>query len=85
MGSVLHFDSERRKRREGARHPPVRFAAPVAKPSNVVHCQHCGERHPVVRLAGGETRCVTAFFDGLYWFCRNRGCRRAWLESNGKP
>jgi hypothetical protein len=30
-------------------------------------------------LQGGELRCVTAFFDGHHWFCRNRGCRRAWL------
>jgi len=32
-----------------------------------------------IRLRGGEQRCVTAFFDGTNWFCRNRGCRRAWL------
>jgi hypothetical protein len=42
---------------------------------------HCGERHPIVRLRDGESRCVTAFFDGAHWFCLNRGCRRAWLES----
>jgi len=84
MGSVLHFDSGRRKRREGTRVPPVRFTPVPSKPSNVVHCEHCGERHPLVRLAGGETRCVTAFSDGMYWFCRNRGCRRAWMDVNGK-
>jgi len=43
-------------------------------------CAHCGERHPIVRLPGNERRCVTAFFDGLHWFCRNRGCRQAWLN-----
>ena len=37
-----------------------------------------------MRLQGGEQRCVTAFFDGTNWFCRNRGCRRAWLESSEK-
>ena len=47
----------------------------------MVTCNQCGEAHPIVRLQGGEQRCVTAFFDGANWFCRNRGCRRAWLES----
>ena len=50
----------------------------------MVHCGHCGEPHPIVRLQGGEQRCVTAFFDGSHWFCRNRGCRRAWLEHSGE-
>ncbi len=45
-----------------------------------IDCRHCGENHPVVRLAGGEERCVTAFFDGNNWFCKNRGCREAWLK-----
>ena len=44
-----------------------------------VTCEHCGERHPIVKLAGGNTRCVTAFDAGGYWFCLNRGCRAAWL------
>ena len=74
---MLHFDGGRRKRREAAKVSPPPVAA---KPTNVVFCEHCNERHPVIRLAGGETRCVTAFFDGLYWFCRNRGCRRAWQD-----
>jgi hypothetical protein len=47
-----------------------------------VHCTHCGERHPSVRLAGGVTRYVTAFRDGDLWFCRNRGCRAAWLRDH---
>lgn len=46
----------------------------------MVNCSHCNDPHPIVRLRGGEQRCVTAFFDGTHWFCRNRGCRRAWLE-----
>ena len=50
----------------------------------MVHCGQCGEPHPIVRLQGGEQRCVTAFFDGSHWFCRNRGCRRAWLERSGE-
>jgi hypothetical protein len=50
----------------------------------MVACSHCREPHPIVRLPGGEQRCVTAFFDGANWFCRNRGCRRAWLERAGE-
>jgi hypothetical protein len=75
MGSVIDFDPHRRRR------PPRLPAAPGAP---VVHCGHCGEPHPIVRLPGGEQRCVTAFFDGSNWFCRNRGCRRAWLERSGE-
>jgi len=44
-----------------------------------VTCEHCGERHPIVRLADGSVRCLTAFVDRNHWFCRNRGCRAAWL------
>ena len=44
-----------------------------------VVCAQCGERHPIVRLGNGRERCVTAFSDGPQWFCRNRGCRAAWL------
>jgi hypothetical protein len=47
----------------------------------MVACLQCGEQHPIVRLATGEERCLTAFFDGTFWFCRNRGCRRAWLSN----
>ena len=47
---------------------------------STVPCAYCGERHPIVRLPGKERRCVTAFFDGQNWFCRNRGCRQAWLD-----
>lgn len=36
----------------------------------------------MVRLADGNTRCVTAFSDGERWFCRNRGCRATWLASH---
>ena len=71
MGSVIDIGARRRRR------PPQRV-----QPSprvNLVTCSHCGESHPIVRLRGGEQRCVTAFFDGTNWFCRNRGCRRAWL------
>ncbi|MFN8628189.1 MAG: hypothetical protein U0587_19735 [Candidatus Binatia bacterium] len=46
----------------------------------LVHCQHCGERHPIIRLADGQLRCVTAFAVDGHWFCRNRGCRAAWIE-----
>jgi hypothetical protein len=78
MGSVIDFAAPRRRRpRTAAR------SAATAGPT-VVHCGHCGEPHPIVRLQGGEQRCVTAFFDGTHWFCRNRGCRRAWLERSGE-
>lgn len=73
MGSVIDIHARRRR---AARPPgrPHQSAGP-----NMVICSHCGESHPIVRLPGGEQRCVTAFFDGSNWFCRNRGCRRAWL------
>lgn len=48
--------------------------------SRFVVCEHCAERHPVVRLADGTHRCPTAFADDGRWFCRNRGCRAAWIE-----
>jgi hypothetical protein len=72
MGSVISLDEHRRRR------APIRPQSSAG--ANVVACSHCGEPHPIVRLRGGEQRCVTAFFDGTNWFCRNRGCRRAWLE-----
>ena len=73
MGSLIDLGARRR-----------RLLRPTSRPNrgaNSVTCSHCGEPHPIVRLRGGEQRCVTAFFDGTNWFCRNRGCRRAWLES----
>jgi hypothetical protein len=75
MGEVIDFG--RRRRRPPQR--PAQAATPAGP--RILRCHHCGERHPVVRLAGGEERCVTAFWDGSFWFCRNRGCRRAWLEA----
>jgi len=77
MGSVIDFGSPRRRR------PRVIVRPPSTSAAAVVQCGHCGEPHPIVRLQGGEQRCVTAFFDGANWFCRNRGCRRAWLERSG--
>ena len=75
MGSVIDLGARRR-----------RMLRPTGRPQNAggnnVACSHCSEPHPIVRLQGGEQRCVTAFFDGTNWFCRNRGCRRAWLESS---
>ncbi len=53
--------------------------APRKRSGQIVVCEYCGERHPVVRLQGGQQRCLTAFFDEGRWFCRNRGCRAAWL------
>jgi hypothetical protein len=78
MGSVVDLSARRR-----------RVARVPARPQpnggcTMVTCSHCGEPHPIIRLQGGEQRCVTAFFDGANWFCRNRGCRRAWLESGGE-
>ena len=76
MGSVIALHTHRRRR-------PRPLGRPAHSPGpNMVTCNHCGEPHPIVRLQGGEQRCVTAFFDGTNWFCRNRGCRRAWLGSD---
>jgi hypothetical protein len=71
MGSVIDLDWHRKRR-----------ARPEATPTpndTPLTCVQCGEHHPIIRLQGGELRCVTAFFDGHHWFCRNRGCRQAWL------
>jgi len=67
MGTVV--DLQARRSGKGA----------AGNPSRSVTCAQCGERHPIVRLADGSERCVTAFADGGHWFCRNRGCRAAWL------
>ena len=76
MGLLIELDTHRRRRpRAPGRPTPTSTSGP-----NLVSCNHCGEPHPIVKLQGGEQRCVTAFFDGTNWFCRNRGCRRAWLE-----
>jgi hypothetical protein len=76
MASIIDLDAHRRRR-----------ARPTGTPQGagtaLVVCNQCGESHPIVKLPGGEQRCVTAFFDGANWFCRNRGCRRAWLEESG--
>ncbi len=69
MGTVTDF--------RAFRHAQSRTAG------QLVACEHCGERHPFVKLGDGTVRCVTAFSaDGL-WFCRNRGCRAAWIERHG--
>jgi hypothetical protein len=76
MASIIDLEARRRRRfRSTPKRPANRSAA------NMVGCLQCGEQHPIVRLAGGEERCLTAFFDGTFWFCRNRGCRRAWLSN----
>lgn len=75
MGSLIQFPSRHRRPAGGLQRPAS------GRGATIVACNQCGERHPIVRFAGGEERCVTAFFDGTHWFCRNRGCRRAWLES----
>ncbi len=49
----------------------------------LVRCEQCGERHPIIRLADGGLRCVTAFEADGHWFCRNRGGRAAWIERQG--
>jgi hypothetical protein len=77
MGSIIDFDVHRRRRAR----PP---ATPQHGGATLVVCNQCSESHPIVKLPGGEQRCVTAFFDGTNWFCRNRGCRRAWLDG-GNP
>jgi hypothetical protein len=61
------------------RQAPQRLADRDRAGTRFVACAQCGERHPLVRLAGGATRCVTAFEDDGRWFCRNRGCRADWL------
>ncbi len=71
MGSIIDLDA-RRARRAASR--------PQGHGGRFVECENCGESHPVMKLAGGEQRCLTAFFDGRKWFCKNRGCRQAWLK-----
>jgi hypothetical protein len=72
MATVIDFTSRR--------HPKK----PNARNGRSVTCAQCGERHPVIRLTDGKLRCVTAFADGERWFCRNRGCRAAWLARHGE-
>ncbi len=69
MGTVI--DLRTRREAKGQENARARF----------VLCAQCNERHPVVRLGDGSERCVTAFSDGQRWFCRNRGCRAAWLAA----
>lgn len=71
MGSVIDIASRRPAR------STTRKATPLAKQH--VRCVQCGERHPLVRLKAGDTRCISAFYDGERWFCLHGGCRRAWL------
>jgi hypothetical protein len=71
MGSIIDLESHRQRR--------SRPEVPRNSGDNLLTCAQCGERHPIIRLRGGELRCVTAFYDGQHWFCRNRGCRGAWL------
>jgi hypothetical protein len=78
MGSVIDFANRRQARRPGS-------TAPTPISGQHVRCAQCGERHPVVRLKAGESRCVSAFFDGTHWFCLHGGCRREWLARNGEP
>ncbi|HVN87424.1 MAG TPA: hypothetical protein VMW17_21530 [Candidatus Binatia bacterium] len=70
MGTVTDFGAARRAKGRGG--ASGRF----------VICEQCGERHPIVRLADGTVRCLTAFVDQYRWFCRNRGCRAAWLAKH---
>ena len=70
MGTVIDLRTRRTARAQDA--PRGRH----------IVCTQCGERHPVIRLGNGSERCVTAFSDGPRWFCRNRGCRAAWLGSH---
>ena len=78
MGSLIDLNSRKRLGRGAT------AASARPKAGNAVSCSFCAEPHPMVRLAGGEQRCLTAFFDGAHWFCRNRGCRRAWLEGRSE-
>jgi len=71
MGAVIDFEARRARRNAN------RMAGHGGR---AVACQHCGEHHPIIRLAGGEQRCLTAFHDGRNWFCKHRGCREAWLD-----
>ena len=73
MGRVIYLGPQRYPRGT-AKHPP-RFVA----------CSHCGERHPLIRMAEGTVGCLTAFADNDMWFCRHRGCRVAWIERHAPP
>lgn len=75
MGSVTDINS-RRNRPAAARRP----GGQSNSNGRYVQCEHCAERHPIIRLANGHERCFTAFADGSRWFCQNRGCRAAWLK-----
>lgn len=70
MAVIIDLES-RRAKRPAKRH--------LGHGGRFVNCENCAEHHPVIRLAGGEERCLTAFSDGDKWFCKNRGCRQAWL------
>ncbi len=72
MGTVTDLRAHRNARRQAATN------------GRFVVCAQCGERHPVIRLADGSLRCVTAFPDGEHWFCRNRGCRATYLARHSE-
>jgi hypothetical protein len=69
MGTVTQLRGKRGNHKLG---PGTRY----------VRCAHCNERHPFIRLAGGTVRCLTAFTDGAYWFCRERGCYSGWMSAH---
>jgi len=69
MGSITNLRAYRNPKRAGAG-------------TKYVHCAHCNERHPFIRLGNGTVRCVTAFTDGVRWFCRERGCYSGWLSAH---
>lgn len=80
MGSVIDFGARRKRPSRAPQRQSSSGGSSRSHGPRVITCEFCGERHPIMRLQGGEERCVTAFHDGEHWFCRNRGCRRAWLE-----
>lgn len=70
MGTVTHLKGSRGNR--GSNGSGARY----------VRCAHCDERHPFIRLVDGTVRCVTAFTDGVNWFCRERGCYSGWMAAH---
>ena len=70
MGTVVHLNPKRsgKDRSSGTQ----RF----------VRCEHCGERHPVIRMSDGVVRCITAFADGEYRYAATAAAERdGWLNA----
>lgn len=77
MGTVTNLQQAAANRRRASANGDA--PSRTAGNGRYVQCEHCSERHPIIKLANGTERCFTAFADGDRWFCQNRGCRAAYL------